>query len=362
MDEVRLLVNILSEGGDGDKLKQTREFYEMESWQTLMLVGSNQSLAENIMRNVTGTDAKLQRVFEFKVPKKDASVDENYVTNLVNSLDYNYGHMGLRYSTLLGQDPPGIKKFVRDLHDDFNKQVEFRTEERFRSAMAVTTYAGAALANQLGCEFHLPELWQFLKVEFLKQRTLITASASVGGTAANTVTQMTYLVKHYVRNVLTVQSLPMRKRGHPVAIAYISGPCKDRVDRIHVRCSITERYIDVSRDALTKYIELVKGSAGAVIDGLIKHYNAESLVKIDLSAGAGVPGGQETILRIPVPPGSPFEGILFTNVPMDARPLVTEDDGSGDVITVAEIGISAAATNQAAADLALVQSQAPLPK
>ena len=353
MDEVRKLVNLLTEGADGDKMHQDRTFYEMESWQTLMLVGSNQSLAENIMRNVTGTDAKLQRVFEFQVPKKVASADGNHVTNLINSLDYNYGHMGLRYSTLLGQDPPGIKKFVRDLHDDFNKQVDFKTEERFRSAMAVTTYAGAALANTLGCEFHLPELWQFLKAEFLRQRTHITASASVGGTAANTINQMTYLVKHYVRNVLTVQSLPIRKKGHPVAIAFISGPSKDRVDRIHVRCSISERYIDVSRDALTKYIAMVQGSAGAVIDGLIKHFNAEPLSKIDLSAGAGVPGGQEAILRIPVPPGSPFEGILFTNVPMDARPLATFD-GEAAPVTVAETGIDAAAAEQAAKDLALV--------
>lgn len=371
MDEVRKLVNLLTEGADGDKMRADRTFYEMESWQTLMVVGSNQSLAENIIRNVTGTDAKLQRVFEFKVPHRAASHDPNLVTNLINSLDYNYGHMGLRYSTLLGSDPAGIKKYVRALHDDFNTQVGFRTEERFRSALAVTIYAGAALANSLGCEFHLPELWQFLKEQYLMQRTQITKSASVGGTEANTVNQMTQMLKHYVRNVLTVQSLPMRKRGHPVAISQISGPTKDRVDRIHVRCSITDRYIDVSRGALTGYINLVKGSAGAVIDGLIKHFNAEVIEKVDLAAGAAVQGGRETIIRIPVPPGSPFEGILFTNVPMDARPLVTdatEDEGGGGVVTAAATGItgitgiSVSALEQAEKDLALVQSQEPSPK
>ncbi len=341
MDEVRKLINLLTEGADGDKMKQNREFYEMESWQTLMLVGSNQSLVENITRNVTGTDAKLQRVFEFRVPKYPASHDPNYVTKLINSLDYNYGHMGLKYSTLLGSDPPGIDKFVRDLHDDFNKQVNFQTEERFRSAMAVCTYAGAALANTLlplDRQFHLPELWAFLKEQFLAQRTQIVKSASVGGTETNTINQMTYLMKHYVRNVLTVQSLPMRRRGHPVAISYLSGPTRQRPDKIHVRCSVSDRVIDISRSALGDYIMLVKGSTGAVMDGLIKHFNAEIMEKIDLAAGAEVQGGRETIIRIPVPPGSPFEGILFTNVPMDGRPVATSD-GDEDV-TVAETGIA----------------------
>lgn len=367
MDEVRLMVNVLSEGGDGDKLHQDRTFYEMETWQTLMLVGSNQSLCENIMRNVTGTDAKLQRVFEFQVPKRDASHDENHVTTLINSLDYNYGHMGLTYSKLLGADPAGIKAFVREQHDRFNQEVAFQTEERFRSAMAVTTYCGAALANALlptHARFHLPEMWDFLKEQFLLQRTHITKSASVGGTAANTVNQMTQMVKHYVRNVLTVQSLPVRQKGHPVAVAYISGPTKDRVDRIHVRCAITERYIDVSRGALSAYITLVKGSSGAVIEGLIKHYNAVTMEKIDLAAGAGVQGGRETIIRIPVPPGSPFEGILFTNVPMDARPLSTNDGEEEGPATAAVTepvpsgllggGAVAAAVTQAAKDLDLV--------
>lgn len=351
MDEVRHLVNILTEGADGDKLRQDRTLYEVETWQTLMLVGSNRSLAENIMRNVTGTDAPLQRVFEFQVPRKDASADENMVTDLINSLDYNYGHFGLKYSTLLGEDPAGIKAFVRALHDDFNKQVEFRTEERFRSAMAVTTYAGAALANSIlpqDVQFHLPAIWEFLKEQFLLQRTFIKASETVGGTEANTVNQMTYMTKHYVRNILTVQSLPMQKKGFPLAIAYLSGPTKERPDRIHVRCSITERYIDVSRKALSDYVTLSKGSAGAVIDGLVRHFNAVAMKKVDLAAGAGVQGGREAILRIPVPPGSPFEGILFTNVPMDLRPVAVEDEA-----TAAVTGIDAA-ISQAAVDHALV--------
>jgi hypothetical protein len=341
MDEVRKLVNQLTEGADGDKMFQDRTFQGMESWQTLMLVGSNQSLVENITRNVTGTDAKLQRVFEFQVPKRPASHDSNHVTNLINSLDYNYGHMGMLYSQLLGSDPAGIAKFVQDLHTDFNKQVNFQTEERFRSAMAVCTYAGAALANTLGCEFHLPELWAFLKEQYLMQRQQITSSASVGGTEANTVNQMTYMTKHYIRNILTVQELPMRRKGHPVAVAYISGPTRQRPDRVHIRCSITDRVIDVSRKALNDYITLVEGSSGAVIDGLTRHFGATIIEKVDLAAGADVQGGRETIVRIPVPAGSPFEGILFTNVPMDARPLALQDDVTAVVIDPNRVSTSA---------------------
>jgi hypothetical protein len=175
-------------------------------------------------------------------------------------------------------------------------------------------------------QFHLPELWAFLKEQYLLQRQQITSSASVGGTEANTVNQMTYMTKHYIRNILTVQELPMRRKGHPVAVAYISGPTRQRPDRVHIRCSITDRVIDVSRKALNDYITLVEGSSGAVIDGLTRHFGATLIEKVDLAAGADVQGGRETIVRIPVPAGSPFEGILFTNVPMDARPLALRDE------------------------------------
>jgi hypothetical protein len=326
MDEVREIVNYLSEGSDGTKLHQDRTLFSKEAWQTLMLVGSNQSLYENILRNVQTTDAKLQRVFEFIVPPRPDSVDANYAAKLQKSLDYNYGHMGLLYSGMLGRDPAGIAQYVEKIHDKFNKEVDHVSPERFRSAMAAATFAGASLANQLGCSFHLPEMWDFLKEQYFAQRSMIKGSNTVLGTADNTVSMFTQFIKGIVQNVLTVHHLPAKRKGYPAAIAYISGPTRDRPYAIQARISQADRLIEVSRSKLRDWLHRNQITPDGVVAGLKTHFHARVMEKVDLSAGSGVPGGRETVLVFHVPEGSPFEGLLFMNAPMDMRPVATEDE------------------------------------
>lgn len=345
MDRVRLLVNSVTEGSDGTKLHNDRTMHAQQDWQTLMMVCSNQSLYENIARNVKSTDAKLQRIFEFVVPPRDDSADPTIVADLVNALDYNYGHMGLLYSGILGRDPAGIETYVKDIHAKFNREVAHVSPERYRSAMAAATFAGASLANTLGCTFHLDEMWSFLKEQYLTQRDMIAGSQSVGGTADNTLALVTQFIKSCVdgNHILTVQHMPVRRKGHPAAIAYISGPTAQRPASVHIRLSQTDRIIELSRDKLEKYLTTSKALSSGVISGLKEHFGAAELRKVDLATGAGVQGGRETVISIPVPPGSPFEGMLFTNAPIDTRPVAMED----------EAPITAAVT-QAAKDFNLV--------
>jgi hypothetical protein len=326
MDEIRTILGYLTEGGGPTVLHQDRTLYIKDVWQTLMLVGSNKSLCENIMRNVQGTDAKLQRVFEFEVEMRPATRQQLDVTRLIASLDYNYGQMGLHYSEMLGRDPAGIDAYVKGICAKFNAEVGHKKQERFRAGMAACVYAGAELANQLGCDFNLTELWDFLKAQYLAQRDVIEASASVGGTAVNTLSMLSAFFKEYTRNALGITSMPVRKKGHPVAISYVFGPTKDRPDKIHIRCCQSDRFIEISKKELEHFLFRAKAAPRAVVDSMKMHFGACEEKKIDLSAGAGVIGGQETILRLPVPPGSPFESVLYTNSPIDIRPLSTEDD------------------------------------
>lgn len=353
MDEVRQILGYLTEGGGPTVLHQDRTMYIKDVWQTVMLVGSNKSLCENIMRNVHDTDAKLQRVFEFEVEQRPDTRAQLDVTRLIASLDYNYGHMGMRYSAMLGKDPAAIDAYVHGVCEKFNAEVSHNSPERFRAAMAAVTYAGAALANEIGCNFQLPALWDYLKAQYMHQRKQIETSASVGGTPANTLLMLSEFFKYHTRNALGVASMPVRRRGHPVAISYIFGPTKEHAAPIHIRCCQSDRIIEISKDALQKYLFIAKAAPAATIRSMIEHYNATEVQKIDLSAGAGVIGGQEIILRMPVPPGSPFESVLFTNSPIDMRPLATDDELVTATETGTQTGIGAAMA-QAEKDHALV--------
>lgn len=348
MDEVQAILGSVTEGGGGSKLRQDRSFYDFEEWQTLMQVGANKSLMDNILRTVKGTDAQLQRVFEYIVHKRPDTEKSHEIDRLINALDYNYGHMGLQYSALLGSDVARIDKLVKDTLDRFATEVSMQSEERFRCAMASTTYVGAVLANELGCDFNLAELWEFMKTEFLTQRAKITQSQIVSGTAENTQTAFTQFMKSYTESALWVGGLPAVKKGQPEAITYIAGPSRQHPKPVHIRLAVADRVIDVSHTKLREWLSFMKYTPSSIVDGLKEHFGAIEPGRFNLAAGAGVTGGREPIIRIPVPPGSPFESDLFANTPIDQRPVTA-------AVTTG-IEVPAAALAQAATDLATVRA------
>jgi hypothetical protein len=300
---------------------------------------------------VKGTDAQLQRVFEYIVHKRPDTAKAHEIDRLINALDYNYGHMGMAYSELLGHDIVRIDTLVKDTLARFAIEVDMQSEERFRCAMASTTWAGAALANELGCDFNLDELWLFMKDEFMKQRTMIHGSQVVSGTMENTQNAFTQFMKAYTENALWVGGLPTVRKGQPEAIVYIAGPNRMHPKPVHIRLAVGDRTIDVSRTRMMEWLSFMKYTPSSIIDGLIEHFGALDIGRLNLAAGAGVTGGREPIIRIPVPAGSPFESDLFANTPIDQRP-VTAAVTTG---IVAPTGL-AAATEQAAADLTTVRS------
>lgn len=344
MDEVQAILGSLTEGGGGSKLKQDRTFYDFEEWQTLMQVGANKSLMQNILRTVKGTDAGLQRVFEYLVEKRPDTEKAHEMDRLINALDYNYGHMGMEYSALLGRDIARVDALVKDTLDKFAVAVDMKSEERFRCAMASTTYAGATLANELGCNFNLDEIWEFLRVEFINQRAVIDNSQIVAGTAENTQTAFTQFMKSYTESALWIGALPASRKGMPDAIVYLAGPNRTHPKPVHIRLAVSDRTIDVSRTRLTEWLGFMKYTPSTILEGLAKYFGSSEVGRINLAAGAGVTGGREPIIRIPVPPGSPFESDLFAHTPIDQRP-----------VTAAVTGIESAVAT-AAADLALVQA------
>lgn len=321
MDSVRKLLGITTEGRGATVLQQNRTFFNTDEWQTLMFIGANKSLVQNILTNTKDTDAQLQRVFEFYVDKKHDTLQEADVSILLNSLDYNYGQLGLAYSQYLGTKPKEVREYVKAVLDRFNKQVAHQSQERFRAAMAACIYAGAEIANiQMKATFNLPELWEFLKAEYMSQRQVIKDAEIVGGTTTNTVNAVTMFLKASTRNALWVKSLPVVRPGAPEAIVHMAGPNAAHPDPVHVRLAVTDRVMQISRDRLMTYLKNVGHNGSAVIAGLKKHYGMTEMRRINLAAGAQVLGGREHVLNIPIPVGSPFAEILYTHTPVDERP------------------------------------------
>lgn len=322
MQQVFDLLGIATEGKGGSLLRQDRNFYDTDEWQTLMMVGANQSLIQFIMERTKSTDAQMQRVFEFEVQKRPMTQRESDVTILINSLEYNYGSPGLAYSAYLGANVAAVKKQVLDNLHRFEDTVQHQSEERFRAAMAVCMYTGAEIANQVcAATFNLEELWTFLVDTYTQQRGVIVASDITGGTVNNTVNAMTAFLKENTQRALWIMSTP--KQSGRAQIAYIAGPRADRPLPVHVRLAVLDRTIEVSTMALGQFCTTHGWSLSALVSGLENHFGAKRVKGINLAAGAQVLGGPEAVLRIPVPDNSPFREELYRHTPAEERPPVT---------------------------------------
>jgi hypothetical protein len=105
--------------------------------------------------------------------------------------------------------------------------------------------------------------------------------------------------------------------------------------------------IEVSRKKLESWLAHGKTVPGPVISGLKNHFKATETVGVDLAAGSGVAGGREKIISIPVPAGSPFEGVLLTNA--TAEDVLGKPNGK----ITAKVTAPAADGEQLALDLPL---------
>lgn len=322
MDVVRSIINDTTEGANGSRMHQDRTLFETDEWQTMMIIGANLSLVQNVVKNVKNTNATLERVFEFFVEKQeDTGQSEGDVSREIEKLNYNFGHAGLLYQEVLGRDPALIKKEVIRIENQFVAQMGGASVARFRRAAAICIFAGAKIANEnIGTEFKLDEMWDFLKMSYSQQSDEIVSADSVGGSKSNTANALTQFFKGHVQNALWVRSMPPMQRGKPVAVTFLAGPTPARPAAVHIRLAVTDKVIDVSKQRLSDFLGNVGRIPADVVDGLKKHFGAIQVEKISLTTGTGLLGGRETILRIPVFSGGPFVAELYAHTPPNERP------------------------------------------
>lgn len=316
MENVISIIGDLTEGATGTKLTSGRTVAEYSDWQTCMVVGANLSLTDQIMVKVKNTDASMQRVFEFEVDKTPGTGDSAVIDRTLNSLDYNYGHMGALYAKYIAENYDACDKFVLATRQRFYAETNSDEIGRFRNCMASALYAGATFANACGCDFHLPELWEFLKVEYLKQNQKIKTAPVIAGTYENVINVYTEFMKAFADNILQVG-----KMGTTNAVTHISGPSKIRPRAIYVRMSVPDRTIDLSKTKFSQWLNMNGNPANMIISGLMRHYGAVELPRVLMATGSGLPGGApEPVIRIPALAGGPFEPDLVAGVPPDQLP------------------------------------------
>ena len=331
LSEAASIVGQATEGQDPLKLTSSRHYAPTGTWQCMLIMAANASIIDELLKSSKTDAAQLYRVFQFDVPKVPdiwpGQVKRSIAAPLQQQLEYNYGRVGARYAKRLGSAVDEITTAVLQIQDKFSAEVKEKQEERFWVAVCATIWAGAHLANKdLGTNFHLTELWTFLKQAYFELREKVVGENLEGGSEINTERYLTGFFKEEGNHTLTTWDM-VKEQGKPQEfLRVVDQPDFVRFPSTHINVHwvIDDKLVRLSKLAFRTYIESQDTQPSFVLKGLKEHFGMYEQAKVRLHAGlrVGGGGGREPVLVIPIKPGTWLHDELMSRAP---KPLKGED-------------------------------------
>jgi len=297
-----------SQGIEGSRLTAEVKQRERLDWQTLLVLCGNASFVEYVIKKQPSTTAGLRRVLEieFKKPETEVGmIDELDATQAFGELQYNYGHMGLRYAKLLATEHDDIKAMVEIATKNFKSRVKGKADELYWWGIAGTLLTGAALARRLGVDINTIEMENFLVKAFELNRTIRASEGTEGGSQDNTDIAIAQFLNFYLGSGNCVYTDIFSAPGIPVVT--LSGPGMNRP--VYIQVAREKSIVRVSRKALREFLEMKNVKTRQVFDGLGKYYKAKP-VRVVLAGGTDFAGVQEHCIEIPIEDPGPLAAIV----------------------------------------------------
>lgn len=347
------------QGIEGSTLASDRRSNTRGMWRTSLSINLNQSFVDFVAKRQRSTEAGVYRVFEYWVERALANtMTEGEASNLLQSLEYNYGQMGLAYAKLLSVEPDELRKFVIEQEAEWSKLVEATGPERNWVAACTVTLCGAIIANQIlrpaGCAFHVNGMRQELYNSFMKMRDRLAKTGSQAGTFTSVRDVMQEWFRDTTENTIWTKTMNMG-RGKPKSIEVVSGPNINRQVPIFSQFGIETRLLRVSRTEFVKWLNVKKYSPSNTLRGMANHFGVIEK-EAYLASGTRYETTQERLIQFQIGENSPLEQMLFSKSANEDKPAYLLDNSTEEAV-VEETGI-AAATTQAQKDLAVVKSAA----
>ena len=284
---------------------------ELGSWQTIIMVASNDSLLDYVSRATKTTTAGIYRVFEYTVapPRLGAAkISAGVMSRTVGDLANNFGNAGLVYAEYLGKNWQTTRDMVAQLQDSLIAKLSAKNDERFWVANIACCIVGATLSNRLGLtSIDVRALTKFMLDTMEGMRNVVkqTPADMRSGTAISTVMQ-SFFTHIRARHLLMVKRTPLGKRvrGRPRigAIEYMGAI--DRLEGVYSQIATEDKVMHISRTFFREWLIKNNYSPSIVMAALVTQWGtsevqgtlgvgtplagfAEPLIELDLSAGPG---------------------------------------------------------------------------
>ena len=146
--ELSDLVYRVTQGREKVRLsKDSRERKNINHWNLLAVVSSNQSLVDKLSTLKGDAAAEINRVFEYEVY---AGFDKLDAELIINTATENYGEVGKLYAQYLCEHQGKHKANLQAISKNLDKHTQADSSERFWTMLAAVAIYGGLIARQIG--------------------------------------------------------------------------------------------------------------------------------------------------------------------------------------------------------------------
>lgn len=251
VDDFLTLAFQITQGKEKTRLDSSAQLREVSTWETMLVVASNESVFEAMARHGGGSDAGVVRTFEIIIEPFAVDRSKAELALLFQALDSNYGHAGRVYAQYLATHAPEVEQRVRDMFTRFAKAHHMEAQERFWFAIASVLMVGAQLASELDLvKINIDTLGRFLLANISRLRGRSVDAMSLSQPAEI----LAAFMAAYQDRVVVVDRFPGKHTNLKAYLPDLTGGIP-RSDKIVYHVSRQEELMRVPRNEIERWLQ-----------------------------------------------------------------------------------------------------------
>lgn len=267
----------LTRGQERKRLKSDTSFQTVGDWETLLVVASNESMIDHVVRGTKTTTAGIVRVFEFTARKsKTFNMDAGRAIRIVAKARENYGRAGEVYAQWIGENIDLVTREVAAVDEALRRKYGATEAERNWFGLIACLLLGLKYAIRLGLldcdDADIQALKTFLLEEALpdmrKQSSNQNADLNQEVNVSEILSQFLRSMK--ARNTITTDEVQMQ--GRPGINGYRLLSEISRLDELKVHFGLNQHIVRFSVTAFHTWLTDHKYPVKVVIDAMTNMY------------------------------------------------------------------------------------------
>lgn len=305
IEEFLTLAFQVTQGKEKTRLDQSASLREIHTWETMLIVASNDSIFDAMGSFAIGSDAGVARTFEIIVEPFNSPASRAEVGLLFESLHMNYGHAGRVYAQYLATHAELVRAKVQTMRVKLGESVIERQAERFWLAMMASMIVGAQIAKEL----KLIDIDIRTMASYLVQNMTRLRGRSAESMQSSDPREIlaTYIQQHQDK-ALTVDKFPAPRQNTTSYLPEIIGGAPKSA-KIIVHISKSEKLVRFARSDFVRWLHSRSIPESILTTMLIELKGREMQGMLGIGTSYEIPARQR-LVEIPTTPSTSIEEIL----------------------------------------------------